>query len=143
MKKEFGQLSEMEKELLLRAPAIVSVLAASKARKIYEWEKADAIQLTQLKTFTARSLVIDYYKEVENVFEQNFETVAKKYAPFDDVKMEKLQNEVDTINHVIDKLETEFADELHASLRDFAEHVKNAYKGLVVNFLFPISGLTE
>jgi hypothetical protein len=56
-----------------------------------------------------------------------------------------MQNEIEDVNDVIAKLDDAFAVTLHASLEGYAEHVKKAYKGLVVNFLFPfpIPGLTE
>jgi hypothetical protein len=145
MIKEFEQLSQDEIALLVKAPAIISVLASIGAGEINKWEKADAIKLAQVKTFTARPKLIPYYKEVEKNFERNFEMIAKQYSPFDEKNKYALKREVYTIYNVIEKLNSEFAVELRASLRKFAEHVKKAYKGLVVNFLFPfpIPGLTE
>ncbi len=145
MIKEFEKLTASEQDILLKAPAIVSLLAASGTGKINEWEKSDAIKLAHLKTYSANSLLIPYYKEAERVFEKNFEVMAKKYAPFDEPKRAMMQNEIEDVNDVIAKLDDAFAVTLHASLEEYAEHVKKAYKGLVVNFLFPfpIPGLTE
>jgi hypothetical protein len=144
MIKELEKLSREEQALLLKAPVIVSILAAAGVGKVNEWEKADAIKLAHLKTYTADRLLIPYYKEVDKSFEQDFEALAKKYVPFDDQKRILLQSEVDHVNKVIDKLDKPFARTLHTSLLKYAEHVKNAYKGLVMNFIFPfpIPGLT-
>jgi hypothetical protein len=137
MKKAFVLLSKNEIALLLRAPVIVSFLAAMGNGEIRQWRKVDAIKLAHLKTFTANTLLIPYYKEVERVFEKNFETIAKWYAPFDEPSRDRLQREVDQVNDVIEKLDKELADELRSSLVDYTEHVKKAYKGLVINFVLP------
>jgi NADH dehydrogenase/NADH:ubiquinone oxidoreductase subunit G len=145
MIKEFEKLTASEQDVLLKAPAIVSLLAASATGQINEWEKTDAIKLAHLKTYSANPLLIPYYKEAEKVFERNFEAMAKKYAPFDEPKRAMMQDEIEDVNDVIAKLDDAFAIALHTSLAGYAEHVKKAYKGLVVNFLFPfpIPGLTE
>ena len=146
MVKEFEKLTPSEEDILLKAPSIVSLLAASGTGQINEWEKSDAIKLAHLKTYSASPLLIPYYKEVEEVFEKNFEEMAKKYTPFDESKRGMMQKEIDEVNNVIAKLDDAFyAATLHKSLVRYAEHVKKAYKGLVVNFLFPfpIPGLTE
>jgi hypothetical protein len=145
MIKELEKLSEVEQELLLKAPAIVSLLAAIGVGEVNEWEKADAIKLAHLKTYTADPLLIPYYKEVDKSFEKDFETLATKYVPFDDTKRALLQSEVDQVNKVIDQLDKPFAATLHKSLLKYADHVKNAYRGLVMNFIFPFSipGLTK
>lgn len=145
MIKELEKLSKEDQEVLLKAPAIVSVLAAMGAGGINEWEKADAIQLAHLKTYTADPRLIPYYKEVDKSFEQDFETLAKKYVPFDHDKQALLQLEIDHMKKVIAKLNGNFANALQASLLKYGEHVKKAYKGLIVNFIFPvpIPGLSE
>ncbi|MBI1767058.1 MAG: hypothetical protein HYR67_01635 [Bacteroidetes bacterium] len=145
MIKEFELLAKGEQELLLKAPAIVSILAASASGTINDWEKADAIKLARLKTFSAHPLLIPYYKEVEKVFEQNFEALIKRYSPFDDSRRMQLRKEVDKIDSILAKVDHEFAVTLHSSLSSYADHVKKAYKGLIVNFIFPypIAGLTE
>ena len=137
MIKEFETLTSNERALLLKAPAIVSILAASTTGEINEWEKADAIKLSHLKTFSAHPLLIQYYKEVEKGFEENFEHMVKVYSPFNEGARKLLQIKVDKINVVLEKLDPEFAVTLRTSLSGYADHVKKAYKGLIVNFLFP------
>ncbi len=145
MAKEFEKLSRRDLELLQKAPAMVSVLASIGTGEINEWEKADAIKLAHLKTFTAHPLLIAYYKEVDKTFEQDFEEMAKKYAPFDQKHKSMLQQDLNEVNNVIAKMGTRYATTLQKSLSDYADHVKKAYKGIVVNFIFPfpIPGLSE
>ncbi len=145
MIKQFEKLTKEEAELLLKAPILVSVLAASGDNEISEKEKADAMMLAHIKTFTADPLLMPYYKEVENNFESYFETVVKTYSPFDDAKRLALNKEINILNTVIAKLDKEFARTLNTSLSSYAEHVKKAEKSILESFIFPIPihGLTD
>jgi hypothetical protein len=142
---EFKKLTQQEQSLLINAPVIVSILAGSTTGEISEWKKADAIKLAHLKTFSAHPLLIQYYKEVEKTFEQNFEYLVRVCSPVDDYSRKLLEIKAEKINEILEKLEPEFATTLRTSLLAYASHVKKAYKGLVFNFLFPfpIFDLTE
>jgi len=145
MKKGFIRLSKNEIGLLLKAPAIVSFLAAIGTGEISQWRKAEEIKLAHLRTFKVRPLLVPYYKEAERVFERNFELIAKRCIPFDELSRGRVQREVDALNDVIEKLDKELAYDLRTSLVDYTAHVKKTYKGLVVNFAIalPLPGLTE
>ena len=107
---------------------------------LFPWnEKADAIELEHIKTFSAKPLLIPYYKEVEKNFKKHFEETINKYAPFDDEKREALKKEIEILNSIINKIDKEFALTLHTSLSAYAEHVKKADKNnMLFNFIFPI-----
>jgi len=142
---ELEKLTMQEQELLFKAPVLVSVLAASGDHEIDKKEKAEAIKLAHLKTFTAHSLLIPYYKEVENNFNVNFEETIKKYAPFDNEKRMALKEEINVLETIIEKLDKDFANMLHKSLAGYAEHVRKADASLLEGFIFPIPirGLTD
>jgi len=134
-----------EQKLLFKAPALVSVLAASTDQKINEIQKADAIKLAHLKSFSIDPDLRSYYDKVDKHFAENFESIVKHYAPFDDEKRQALKKEIERVNEVISTLEHELASKLHKSLSDYAEHVKHAEHSLLEHFVFPIpiKGITE
>ena len=138
MIKEFKKLNVKEQQLLLKAPVLVSVLAASGAFGINNEQKADAIKMAHLKTYTANPLLIEYYKEVEKNFKKNFEATVKKYAPFDNAKRDALKIEINLTNTAIAKLDKEFAITLHQSLDGYGKHVKKSALRFFENFIFPI-----
>ncbi len=109
MIKEFRKLTIEERELLLKAPELVSALAASWSHEISSAQKADAIKMAHLKTFTANPLLISYYGEVEKNFKKYFDETVKGFAPFTDLKRESLKEEINELNKVIFKLNKEFA----------------------------------
>jgi len=145
MIKEFERLSQNEIDLLLKAPVLVSLLAVSADDEISHAEKADAVKMAHMRTFTAVPVLIPYYKEVEKGFKKYFDEGVKKYSPFNDASREELKKEVSELNKVIAKLDKEYAIELHASLRSYAKHVRTANRSLLENFIFPLAipGLTD
>lgn len=145
MIKQFEKLPKEDRELLYNAPVLVSVLASASLNEVNKYQKADAIKLAHLKTFTAETLLQPYYGEVEKVFKQQFETALKKYFPFDDVKRNDLKVEIEKLNHVIEKLDKKYALALHNSLDRYAKHVKKAAHSVFQDFIFPmpIPGLTD
>jgi len=145
MIKQFEKLTPEERKLLFRAPVLVSVLASSPNNDINKIQKADAIKLAHLKTFTATSLLIPYYNEVEKDFKEQFEIALKQYFPFDDANRMELKKEIDKVNLIIGKLDKQYAQTLHKSLEKYAAHVKRAMHTVFVDFIFPIPipGLTD
>ena len=140
----FKKLSPGEWNELLKAPVLLSIYAASGDHDISKSEKAEAIKMAHFKTFTEKSLLVPYYKEVDKKFTKYFEEVVEKYAPFDDLKRKKLKEEISLLEPIIGKLNEEFAKTFIRSLRGYAEHVKKAGRGNVIDFVFPlpIPGLT-
>src|SRR3990172_8606507 len=105
MIKKFKKLTADEIEVLIKAPVLVSVLAASKDKKISEDEKAEATKLAHLKTFTADPLLLPYYNEVEKNFTKYFVEIVRKYTPFNDEQTAELKQEIDVANSIIGKLD--------------------------------------
>ncbi|HKR06036.1 MAG TPA: hypothetical protein VJY62_15475 [Bacteroidia bacterium] len=134
-----------EQKLLVKAPALVSVLAATKHHKINEVQKAHAIKLAHLHTFSADPDLRSYYDKVDKHFIENFESIARQYAPFDDAQLEALKKEIDKVNQVILSLDSDLSAKLHKSLSEYTEHVKYAEHSVLEHFVFPvpIKGLTE
>ncbi|MEO8771287.1 MAG: hypothetical protein ABI402_14425 [Ferruginibacter sp.] len=145
MIKEFKKLTDTEADLLYKAPVFVSVLASSSYNKINEAQKADAIKLAHLKTYTANPALLSYYLEVEKEFKEEFETTVKAYYPFDDIKRNALKREMKRIGLIILKLDKGYADLLRKSLEGYARHVKRAAHSIFQDFIFPvhIDGLTD
>ena len=144
MIEQFETLTEEERQLLYKAPALLSVLASCSFNKVNKTQKADAIKLAHLKTFTAAPLLLPYYAEVEKRFKEQFEGAVKKYFPFDKNKRDEIKKEISKINLSIDKLDKHYAAALHKGLEKFSRHVKKARHSIFQDFIFPlpIEGLT-
>ncbi len=145
MIRQFENLTEEERELLFKAPVLVSVLASCSFNEVNKVKKADAIKLSHLKTFTANPILLFYYGEVEKNFKELFEAAIRKYFPFDAAKRIALKREMVQVNHVIEKLDKNYAQALNESLEKYTNHVKRAGHTVFVDFIFPLPmpGLTE
>ena len=146
MIEQIKNLTMEERDILFKAPILVSVLTASWDHEISSHEKKEIIELEHIKTFSANPLLISYYKEVEKDLKKHYDETIKKYSPFDNTKREELKKEINKLNTVIAKLDVNFAKALHKSLATYAENVRNAFKSnLLLNFIFPIPipGLTD
>jgi hypothetical protein len=144
MIKQFEKLTQDEQDLLLRAPVLVSVLAACSYNYVNKSQKADAIKLAHFKTFTAAPVLLPYYIEVDKTFRERFDATVEMYFPFDNEKREALKKEITHVNQVIAKLDKDYAAILHKSLEKYARHVNKAAHSVFEDFLFPIPipGLT-
>lgn len=143
--KQLEKLSIEERSLLFKAPVLVSVLVSCSYNEINELQKADAIKLAHLKTFTAVPLLIPYYVEVEKNFKEQFENTVKEYFPFNEPARNRLKEEIQKVNLVLEKLDKEYAYQLHRSLEKYSRHVKKAAHSVVQDFIFPmpIPGLSD
>jgi hypothetical protein len=138
MNNGFKKLTNNEWNELLKAPVLLSIYAASGDHDISKREKAEAIKMAHFKTFTENPFLVPYYKEVDKRFTKYFEEVVEKYAPFDDLKREKLKEEISMLDPIVGKLNKEFAKTFTKSLRGYSEHVKKAGRGYVIDFVFPL-----
>lgn len=139
MIKHFEKLTKEERELLLKAPVLVSLLASCSFNKINKSQKADAIKLAHIKTFAGDVPLIPYYDAVDKLFKEEYEDAQKKYAPFDDSKLNSLRKEIDKINAIISKLDKGYGKILHQSLENYGKHVKNAGHNVFQDFVFPLA----
>ena len=145
MIKQFEKLTTMEQRHLFKAPVLLSLLASCSYNDINKSQKADAIKLSHLRTFTAEPLLVPYYTEVEKHFKEQFEAEIKKYLPFDEAKRNEIKIELERMSLVIAKLNREYSQALRKSLESYAMHVKKAAHSILQDFIFPlpIAGLTD
>ena len=145
MIKQFERLTRGEYDFILKAPALISLVASYSNNEIDENKKNDAFKLAHLKTFTANPILIPYYKEVEKNFRVQFEELVKDYCPLDEIKLDALKQEIKKVDVLVQKLNNEYAVELSKSLKNYARHVERGGHSVFQDFIFPIPipGLSE
>ncbi len=136
---QFEKLNLYEEELLLKAPVLLSVLASCSGNSINKIQKADAIKLAHIKTFTAIPELQPYFKEAEKNFKELFEVTAEQYYPFDEQKRNLIKKEIAKVQEIIKKLEPRYAMALTKSLERYAGHVKRATHSVFRDFIFPLA----
>lgn len=135
---QFKKLTGDEQQQLLKAPILLSVLASCSENEINKVQKAAAIKLAHIKTFTAMEELIPYYLEVEKIFKDQFDVIAEKYYPFNQEKRAELKREIKKTQDILEKLEPGFSGPLSKSLERYASHVKRATHSVFQDIIFPI-----
>lgn len=143
--KEFKGLNQKEVDLLLKAPALVSVLAASLDGAVDEKEKAQAIKLSHVKTFSTQGQLQEYFKEVEKNFEKNFEQLNKDLPKDLDKREDLIKKDLKKLDAILKKLDHNFARALRHSLDTYKEHVSKVHRNALEFFALPLNfpGLTD
>ena len=136
---QFEKLNFREQELLIRAPVLLSVLASCSEHGINQKQKADAIKLAHIKTFTALPELKPYYEAVEKNFKEHFEEAAERYYPFDEEHRHLLKMEIKNIHEIISRLNHTYAVALSKSLERYVIHVKKATYSIFRDFIFPLA----
>lgn len=137
---QFARLTAQETELLIKAPVLLSLLAAGGDNEVSEHEKAEVIRQAHLKTYTGLPELNAYYTEVDRQFKRNFDEAIEKYTPFNAERRQALTAEVSRMNDTItQKLDKDAANLLRKSLGDYARHVKYADRDFIGNYLFPFA----
>lgn len=75
-------------------------------------QKADAIKLSHLKTFTADLLLIPFYVEVEKCFKEKFELAIEP-------NVKKLKEDIGRMNIAVQNLNSDYAQKLRKSLEKY------------------------
>src|SRR5690242_482918 len=102
---ELKNLTPAEIETLIKAPVYVAILAAiSDDATVDKYEKADAIKLAHLRTFTSPPVLQDYYKEVDYTFSRTFEEVMATMPRGVDKQTAWLKAELQKLNLILEKL---------------------------------------
>jgi hypothetical protein len=136
---QFEKLTPREQELLVKAPVLLSVLASCSEHGINQKQKADAIKLAHIKTFTALPELQSYFREAEKNFKEHFEEAAERYYPFDEKQRSLLKMEIKNIYEIISRLTPAYALALSKSLERYVIHVKKATYSIFRDFIFPLA----
>ncbi len=131
MIKEFNNLRDDEIDILLSAPVMVSILIAGADDKIDNSEIKQSVEIAQSKKLRARDQLIEFYNEVGENFEEKFTKMVDDLPHGADARNETLTQELRKLNHILPKIDRNFAIKLHASLQDMAKKVAEASGGIL------------
>lgn len=143
--KHYRDLSEKEKDQLLKFPAYVSLLASTAGGGIDEQEKRTAVKLTHIKTFSSDPLLSDFYKEAENIFEKTVITLNDELPHAKKERTLAICHELDKLEPLLKKLDPEYASVLRYSMESYKHYISRAHRNILEYFIFPmpINGLTD
>ena len=143
--KNLESLTPSEKEMLLKFPAYISLLAANWNGELNDGEKKAAIHFSHIKTFSCEPLLSDFYHEADAVFEENIFKLNQELPKGKDERDKTIKSELANLEGILKKLGKEYAIIMHRSMKSFKDHVSKAHHSILESFIFPIpiKGLTD
>lgn len=134
-----NELSEEEKDLLYKAPVIFAALAAvSSDGKITPKERAKAVKLAHLRTYTSPPFLHDYYQRVDSLFEAEFEKIEAALPADENTQKAVLQEKMNEIRPILEKLDKDYSIHLTQSLKSFSRHIFNSDSHFLEYFILPV-----
>ena len=132
---QFNHLTENEKELIYRAPALVTYLIGGVDNNFDAAEEAQAKHVVHFRTATGDPMLFDYFTEVEKTFATQLEELVKQYTDLQaETRTGILSEELAKLNEVLPKIDAIYARSLLKSWKSLALAVAEASGG-VLGFL--------
>ena len=143
--KSFEDLDPAEKDMLLKFPVYISMLAAENDDHLDKTEKRAAIKFCHVKTFTCDPLLASFYQAADENFERNIRLLDETLPRDKSDREEVIMNELSRIEKILLRLGADYSLVMHRSMRAFKKHVSSAHRNVLEYFVFPlpIKGVTD
>jgi hypothetical protein len=126
----FDKLSDTEIEAMLRAPLIACILIAGADGNVDRKEIQKAIHHTQRSAAKSKASVVDYFKLVEEDFEDKLKIVLQGLPVNVKDRNHLIVEELTNLNNILPKLKNTFAQEFYTKMRDLAHEVAASSGGV-------------
>ncbi|EMR01140.1 hypothetical protein [Cesiribacter andamanensis] len=123
-------LNSGETELLLQAPALVTMLVAGSDGDYKENEIARGIDITRWKKIHARPDLLQYYDQVRPRYQSDIDQLRKQLPRDINERYRYLSDQLKQLNPILFKLHKPLAEQIYASLRELAQQVAEASGGV-------------
>lgn len=127
----FDKLSDPEIEVMLRAPLIACILIAGADGDVDRKEIKKAIHHTQTSASRSKASVVEYFKLVEEDFEDKLKVVLQSLPGKVEERNRLIVEELTSLNNILPKLAKTFAVEFYAKMRDLAHEVASSSGGML------------
>ncbi len=127
----FDELSSSEKELLLKTPALITVLVAGSDGDYNNKEIDRAQDVTFWKKIHARPDLQGYYDQVRPRISADIDKLTKEMPGSVNDRFNSLSSELEKLNPVLQKLDHRLAEQLYASWRELAKQTAEISGGVL------------
>lgn len=139
IKKAFQGITDDELNHLLDAPVWLSLLAAhANDGVISSSDKADAVKLAHLRSFTSPKSLHDFYEQVDAQFEKRFDTFLARLPEGEKDREVYIEAQIKISHGILAKLDEDISSSLEESLESFYKHVFKSDKSFFQYFALPI-----
>lgn len=127
----FEQLSASEQELLLKAPALVTVMVAGSDGDYDTNEIDKGLDIAWWKKDHARPDLQDLYARVRPRFVKDVQQLRRDLPRDINERYRAISEQLQQLNPILRKLDKPIAEQYYASIRELARHVASASGGFL------------
>lgn len=128
--KELEQLSEEERNLVLRTPALITVLVSGSDGDFDKSEEQHATKAVHYKSVQGDPLLVEYYKAIDVSFLSAMHHLHQKYSGTPQDRADRITEVLVELNDILPKLHHRFAKALLNDWRNLAKTVARASGGI-------------
>lgn len=128
---ELEPLTQEEKEMVLKAPALITVLIAGADDNIVYEEISKAIELVNIKTFSEKLDLQPYYEIVAKTIEQDINDVIEALPGTASERNGVISDELAKLNKLLSRLKPDFSQDLYTSWKGLAHKVAQSWGGIL------------
>lgn len=127
----FQQLTNKEQEILLQAPALVTVMVAGADGKYRDDEINQALEVTKWKKIHARPDLLQFYDQVRQRFKSDVALFMRELPRDINERYRLISERLQQLNPILYKLDKPWAEQYYASLRELAQQVADGSGGVL------------
>lgn len=127
----FDKLAKDDLQLLLDAPALITILIGSADGHLDEDEIMGGHNAALIKGTNEERILHSYYQRVSENFDDRVKYFITKLPEDYKVRNEEISKKLEGLNKVYKSLDQNFVEELNESLRSFAEQVAKSSGGIL------------
>ena len=125
------KLTPAEKQMLIDAPLLVTILIAGADNNIDKREKSWASKITNFRTTTAHHTLKDYYALAAVNFDDRLDHIISDLPKSGTERLPILSSKLSLLNTVLPKLDARFAKAFYNSMITFAKEIAEASGGIL------------
>lgn len=127
---EFKNLNESEVNLILNAPALITLLIAGAEGNIEEKEMDWGAKIAHFRAEDKHSVLQNYYQQVDAIFNESLKQYVSAMPQDVIERTNKINVELQKLNDIFPKIDPNFAKEAYKSYVSLAKQVAQASGGL-------------
>jgi len=129
--KEFANLDQEEKELMLRVPVLVTILIAGADNEIDHAELKEALEIAKDKTDTQNSNISNYFEHIVNTFELDLKYYLDTLPSDTEKRNHQITDQLRHLNEILPKLAQSFASSFYQNMKELAKRTAEASGGVL------------
>lgn len=127
---QLEKLNEPEKELVLNAPAYITILIAGADNDITAGEIKRSLQLVHVKTYSESLEIRDIYKEIDHDFQERLNELIDSLPKTLEEREKIVISELSKLNRIFHIIDERLSHKYYLSLLSFAAYIARAAGGV-------------